>query len=263
MKVSRIEFGPQSPGLERMKAFFRGHSFAPHRHDTYAVGFTTAGVQAFDYRGSSRYSLPGQVFVLHPDERHDGRSGDERGFGYKIAYIDPALIRDAAGSGPLPFLKDPVCRDRRLRDAVAIITRRTEPQSDLATTCDLAELAEALVCAAQGFPIPTGTLDIRAVRLAREILLAKLDTKVALSELESVTGLSRWDLARQFRKAYGINPYRFHLLRRLDRARELLRQGSDLVDVAQALGFADQAHLSRHFRQAYGLPPGQWRGLVA
>ena len=101
-----------------MRAYFRGHAFSPHRHDTYAVGVTSAGVQAFDYRGSARYSLPGQVFVLHPDERHDGRSGDGWGFGYHIAYIDPALVRVAAAAKTLPFVPEPVSKDARLLRAI-------------------------------------------------------------------------------------------------------------------------------------------------
>ena len=84
-----------------MAVFFRGHAFAPHRHDTYAIGLTLAGVQAFTYRGEIRRCMPGEAFVLHPDEKHDGRPGDERGFGYRVAYIDPALLLTAAGTGHL------------------------------------------------------------------------------------------------------------------------------------------------------------------
>ena len=67
-----------------MEAFFFGHGFDPHRHDTYAIGYTLRGVQAFRYRGASRRSTPGDVFVLHPDETHDGRAGSEEGFRYRI-----------------------------------------------------------------------------------------------------------------------------------------------------------------------------------
>ena len=69
---------------ERIEAFFSGVGFDPHRHDTYAIGTTLAGVQAFRYRGAARRSLPGQVFVLHPDETHDGRAGTAQGFRYRI-----------------------------------------------------------------------------------------------------------------------------------------------------------------------------------
>ena len=104
----RIRFGSASAGIERMEAHFLGQAFAPHRHDTYAIGITLAGVQAFRYRGEQRQCLPGQCHVLHPDEMHDGGAGSDGGFGYRIAYIDPSLVQDALGGKPLPFVADPV-----------------------------------------------------------------------------------------------------------------------------------------------------------
>ena len=71
---------PQSRKMERIEAYFGGHGYTPHRHDTYAIGVTEAGVQTFDYRGRVERSTPGQVVVLHPDEVHDGRAGTEAGF---------------------------------------------------------------------------------------------------------------------------------------------------------------------------------------
>src|ERR1700730_12268131 len=103
-----IRFGPSAPGVERAEVFLSTFTFDPHRHDTYAIGITTAGVQIFRYRGSRRICLPGQLHVLHPDERHDGAAGTDDGFGYRILYIAPELVRDALAGRALPFVADPV-----------------------------------------------------------------------------------------------------------------------------------------------------------
>ncbi len=42
-----IRMGPPAEGIERSEAFFFGRPFAPHRHDTYGIGMTVAGVQTF------------------------------------------------------------------------------------------------------------------------------------------------------------------------------------------------------------------------
>src|SRR5471030_993974 len=78
-----IRIAPSCRGFERIEAFFSGHGFDPHRHDTYAIGYTTRGVQSFRYRDAAQHSVPGQVFVLHPDETHDGRAGTSDGFRYR------------------------------------------------------------------------------------------------------------------------------------------------------------------------------------
>jgi len=75
------------------------------------------------------------------------------------------------------------------------------------------------------------------------------------AELEEVTGLIRYELARQFRSAFGTSPYRYSLMRRLDGARAELGRNESLADVALAAGFADQAHLSRMFKHAFGITP--------
>jgi transcriptional regulator GlxA family with amidase domain len=81
------------------------------------------------------------------------------------------------------------------------------------------------------------------------------------SELETITGLTRYDLARQFRTALGTSPYRYSLMRRLDEARTRLRRNRSLADVALATGFADQAHLSRMYKSAFGVTPARDRAL--
>ena len=82
-------------GVELFRAWLAGEAYGTHRHDTYAIGVTDGGVQVFDYRGATRASRPGHVVVLHPDERHDGRAGTPAGFGYRIVYVEPALLGEA------------------------------------------------------------------------------------------------------------------------------------------------------------------------
>jgi AraC-like DNA-binding protein len=84
---------------------------------------------------------------------------------------------------------------------------------------------------------------------------------VRSGELEAVTGLDRFALARHFRAAFATSPHRYLLMRRLQQARAMIGPGGSLSDVAAATGFADQSHLNRHFKKAYGMTPGQWASL--
>src|SRR6266852_7683390 len=108
-----------SDGVQVLQAWFPGPGFDKHRHDTYAIGLTDVGVQAFDYRGVVEISTPGKVLVLHPDETHDGRAGTPDGFGYRILYVAPARIHEAARAirgrpSTLPFVREPVTADEAL-----------------------------------------------------------------------------------------------------------------------------------------------------
>ena len=256
---------PSCRGLERIEAFFSGHGFDPHRHDTYAIGFTLQGVQAFRYRGAAERSVPGQVFVLHPDETHDGHAGTEEGFRYRILYIEPRAIQDALGERrcPLPFVREAVSSDRRL--AAAIVPALDDLDlslEDLHRDQIVLDLAEVLAAADPS--LARRQLSARhwhAVGKARDFLDANLRSAVTSAELETIAGLSRYSLARHFRACLGTSPYRYLIMRRIDRARTLIRRGTPLADVALACGFADQSHMTRHFKKVHGISPGRWAVL--
>jgi AraC-like DNA-binding protein len=262
-----IRLGPSRPGFERIEAWFAGHAYDPHRHDTYAIGMTLAGVQCFDYRGAGAASLAGHVIVLHPDEVHDGRAGSAGGFGYRMAYVEPAIVREALGDAraPLPFLADPVSTDADLARAVArTLDAIDSPVEDLEFDGLMHDLAQALAAADRSANrLALTSVSLRAARTARDFLDAHFDRTVGSETLEAVTGIGRYALARHFRACFGTSPYRYLTMRRLDRARALIRAGTPLAEAAAGAGFADQSHLTRQFRKAYGLSPGRWAAMVA
>lgn len=85
--------------------------------------------------------------------------------------------------------------------------------------------------------------------------------QVSSEELEAVSGLDRYSLARQFRRVLGTSPHRYLVMRRLERARALMGEGMGLAEVAAFAGFADQSHLTRHFKKTYGMTPRRWVAL--
>lgn len=249
----------RAPGsLDRIDARLAGAAYTPHRHDTYAIGMTLEGVQAFDYRGSTRSSLPGQVVVLHPDELHDGRSGDGTVFRYRTAYLAPVRIQDALGGRPLPFIKDGVSNDARLRRAVsALLDDFERPLAELEEHDALSDLALALEAAGSREKVGR-PMDRRAALIARDHMEADVVRDISLGDLEHVTRRDRWQLSRDFRATFGTSPYRYLTARRLDRARRMMLEGGSTAGIAIACGFSDQSHFGRLFKKTFGLTPKAW-----
>jgi AraC-like DNA-binding protein len=258
-----IRPGAGAPGLERAEAFFSERAFDLHRHDTYAVGITCSGVQAFRYRGAQRIALPGQLHVLHPDELHDGGPATEEGFRYRIVYVEPDLIRRALDDAPLPFVEEPV---QSVTSAVSEIVRLLvdidEPISDLGGAEIAASVADALQALA-GPAGPSEPIALRAVELVRDHLAAHANEQTPAAELERIAGLDRFAIARHFRRAFGTSPDRYRTMRRLDLARAAIARGVPLVRSAAEAGFSDQSHLTRQFKKAFGITPGTWAEAVA
>ncbi|MFB9951144.1 AraC family transcriptional regulator [Rhizobium puerariae] len=255
---------PSSRGIERIEARFHGNGFSPHRHDTYALGLTLAGVQTFRYRGSGRASLPGNVIVLHPDELHDGAAGTDEGLRYRMLYLQPErLVEAAGGAGDLPFVTDPVVSDAEFRQCLAeALDDLEEIPQDLLLDDLIARLAASLRRHADGRSRSPSTSVARDAMLrCRDYLRDNCDRAVSSGELEAVSGLDRYTTARQFRTFLGTSPHRYLVMRRLDRAKVLLSEGGGLADTAAHAGFADQAHFTRHFKKTFGMTPGRWVAL--
>jgi AraC-like DNA-binding protein len=260
IRPESIRFGAGAPGLERAEVYLSDCRFEPHRHDTYALGITVAGIQTFRYRGERRTCLPGQLHVLHPDELHDGAAATPDGFGYRIVYVAPELVSRALGDRGLPFVAEPV-HDRP--GAVAdVLGDIDEPVDEIRLASIVDALAEVLAGLA-GRSLNERHVDRCAVERVRDHLAAHAREQTPASQLERIAGLDRFAIARQFRRAFGTSPDRYRTMRRLALARAAIAAGTPLARAAAEAGFADQSHLTRQFRSAYGLTPARWARIAA
>jgi|SRR5579862_5463524 len=83
---------------------------------------------------------------------------------------------------------------------------------------------------------------------------------VPVADLGALVQLSEAHFSRCFRRSFGESPHGFVIRRRLElAARRMLETNGSLSDIALQCGFADQAHLCKHFRQSTGETPAAWR----
>ena len=254
--------------LERIEACFSGLAYASHSHDTYTLALTTAGVQSFNYPGSSRHSLPGEVVILHPDECHDGQAGTDSPFAYRAVSIDPFTVQQILQGQSLPFLPAGVTSQPLLvqiaRQMLAEFDRPLQP-------LEQQELTVAFASALQQVTANSTThtaANYRAIKRVREYIddLMAVDPglllDVTLDELASLSQYSKWQITRDFKALYGCTPFRYITAKRLQAAKILLESGLPVVQVALSCGFADQSHLTRQFKQGYGITPKAWQQFV-
>lgn len=97
-----------------------------------------------------------------------------------------------------------------------------------------------------------------ALNRAADYVQRHLAEQIPLQTLAELAGLSPWRFSIVFRRHMGVPPHRYISLCRIERARELLRQGMSAATVADACGFYDQSHFSRHFKHHCGMTPGQY-----
>jgi AraC-like DNA-binding protein len=258
-------------GITMFRAEHFQQRFARHSHDEYALGVITSGVLGFEYRGEYVRAGAGEVNVVVPGEIHTGEPtlGDD--WGYRMFYIEPAMMRDVAGQlgrgeEHLPFFRAGVIKDALLAATVVGLhldldaqrISQLEAQSRLiallaAWTRRHGEVIRRPLCA------PTHAPDVAGVR---EFLDECWHRKPTLNDLAAIAQLSPYQLLRAFVRSYGLPPHAYLIQRQLREARRQLDAGMSIADVAHACGFADQSHLHRHFKRTWGVTPGQYRNFV-
>ncbi|MGI8332233.1 AraC family transcriptional regulator [Actinomadura scrupuli] len=271
--------------LEAMHAHFERHTYHRHSHEGYSFGVTDAGVQAFTCRGGSHTSAAGMVMAFNPDDPHDGGPVDESGFTYRIVHIGAGLVadvlRDVAGRpAGLPLFADPVVHDPVLAAALRRLhaslggappapggpvpdegVRYGAVRHGLVQDELLVAVVTAMVRRGATRPVavaaPVGERVI--AQRVRALLEEGFAGHVTAGDVAAAAGTSRFAAYRSFRRVHGMAPSDYQRQLRLRAARRLLVRGHRIADVASAVGFADQSHLTRWFVRYYGITPGAFR----
>lgn len=95
---------------------------------------------------------------------------------------------------------------------------------------------------------------------AMSFLEAHMPSRVELSTLARLAGMSPSHYCRAFKAATGFAPYQWQLNKRIERAKCMLLETNFSLDrIAEATGFADSVHFGRTFRKLTQVTPGAWR----
>lgn len=113
---------------------------------------------------------------------------------------------------------------------------------------------------AAGLTASAGGLAPWQKRRATALALNNLAEPIRVAHLADECGLSSSHFARSFKASFGVSAHKWLVQRRIERSKELLiHTRESLADIADRVGFADQAAFTRAFRQRVGVSPGRWR----
>lgn len=204
-------------------------------------------------------SEPGfRVVPTGVEERYDWRGGGRAQF----LFVDAAFVRQVLGHAPrglarLGRLDTPRGRLACLLfDALVADLAQGSPAGPVVGESVIAGLLAHL-----DGPDPAArqTLARPGRRNVLELIDAQFAQPLTLQQLADAAGTSVRQFTRAFRAEHGVSPHQYILGRRIAHARQLIRQGLPLADVAAQCGFADQSQFTRTFARLTGSTPGRFR----
>ncbi len=255
-------------GIEICQVNESRHVFPDHAHDgIYAIGLMESG-GSYCLEPEKEYSLvsPGQIALINPNQVHSGVPVPGKQISYRMIYFDMRLMTTAVAeitrqSNAIPEFTCMVVGSALLWGRLQRFCRVVQG------TGDRLEKESAIMDAmAQLVPFfgneKTKPTPLRssgnAIRHAKAFLAENLDCKISLAEAARAAGSSRYHFLRVFKQATGLPPHLFRTLRRIDRAKQLLRHGRPLAQTALTVGFSDQSHFTNTFRKYTGATLGQY-----
>jgi AraC-like DNA-binding protein len=257
---------PQFDDLEVFRATAIQHHYARHFHSSYSVGVIEAGVGGNCYRGSTYLAPPQSIVLMNPEEAHTGFSAEGLPLTYRMLYPSIKSVEAIASELQItgtPSFKDAVVQDNWLANQILLLHTTLEtPQDVLMQQTMFVDVLATLLSRHSDHKIYLkNQQEHRIIQQLKDYLYEHYRDPVSLENLSTLTNLNRSYLVRIFRHAVGIPPYTYLNQIRVEKAKQFLKQGMPIAEIAIAVGMSDQSHLNRHFKRIVGVSPGQYRQM--
>lgn len=129
-------------------------------------------------------------------------------------------------------------------------------QATIMSNTDISLTAKAAAAAKPA----RGGLPVWQQRRVAEFIEAHLADDISLAALAELVDLSLYHFARAFTRSFGAPPHRYHIARRMDLARRLLRTPTlSVTQIGSRIGFREASSFTRAFRKLSGLTPTEYR----
>jgi AraC-like DNA-binding protein len=248
-----------------------GRQFEKHWHDTYTFGLLDAGAQSWLSGRGHVDAYAGDVINTNPGEVHDGRPLGGPSRCWRMVSLDVAVFAGMLGhDGVPPEITRPVIHDGELRLELCRLFDPMEHTESfggdavvaLAFEEHLVESCVRLMGRHSSVPV-TPRRAAKDVSAVRDLLADDPCQAHSLSAMAAMSGLSKFQFLRRFKRDFGLPPHRWLQCQRAERARGLIRRGRSLPHAALDTGFADQSHMTRIFQRVYGYTPGHWQRAMS
>lgn len=238
----------------------QSHAFRKHAHEEYSVALVTGGESLFRFVDEEFHIHKGQLVVIGPGVVHQCCPECVAEWSFYMLHLTDAWIQ-AAGF------------DRKAIPAFSIRDLQNEEfcrlELNFKQACENLEeaeenivlLAEAAFSQPVAQEIERSDFDSEEPALENicEEIRSRFNETITLDELAQMAGIDRYTLIRRFGRQFNTTPHSWQIMLRVNEARRLLENGMSITEAALEVGFYDQSHFTKIFKETYGVTPKQFK----
>lgn len=239
------------------------HASKKHTHEELSIGLVEKGTGVDEYEGRMFVVGPGHLVIIPPEMVHQCSPQSYDSWQFKMLYIHPSWLKITFGLQTVDYIPTVKMLDEKslnqttnlfriLQSKLPVIQKESCLIHDLPGLLNFGHL---LVGDPEGFD----NYNMRAYRLSREYLHENFLERITLDNLAIVSGLSKYHLIRLFNKMCGVSPHGYLTMLRVNHAKKELLKNRSIAEVAVEVGFYDQSHFSKTFKQYMGITPDYYR----
>lgn len=235
--------------------------FEPHAHASYELHYVIAGRGSFELGKGGIAVRPGDLFYTRPGTQHRMVVSEGDYLLQYVAFFELEPHADHALATDLEALFGEG-RVRRLGDRYHVLFAQLSQQT-LSTDARQHRAAAARMA---GFlydlmiDTPSAERSHPAVERALEFMRSNLDAAYDLNDVLAELAIDKSYFIRLFKRAIGVPPMKYAMNLKMSAASDLLRTTADpLAAVAARVGFDDEYHFAKRFKQWSGVAPGAYR----
>ncbi|SEG17967.1 helix-turn-helix transcriptional regulator [Marinobacterium lutimaris] len=254
------------PAVEMRLAANSSACYRAHSHDEFSFGLIDQGAALYQNREHLNRIGRGSLVTINPADLH-ACNPDKGRWSYRMLFVDTewmgGLQRELSpcSADYQPFAEVLATRPEIGRDFDRLYKLLDGAGTALETETELIGFLAPFFSGQDRDTTPASEPP-KSLHRVCELLADNLSANLSLDDLCQEAALNRYQLIRLFRKHYGQPPHAYQIDQRIKKARALLRdRNARLDDVALQLGFADQSHFHRHFKQRLAMTPGTYQSF--
>lgn len=249
-------------GLEVVYGKDVRHNFSRHTHRTLCIGVVEQGVRIILCRGEKYEVVPGQVFIIPPNEVHScGSEGEPHTYRLLLITADVLnMILPKTTEDSYRFKNLVINDERQFEKLLNLHTILTSTETSFFKQSTLISTIGDVVadCADVGKFVRISVKQYDSVKNVQNFIETHYEECFSLDDIAQYAYLSPYYLIRVFSQIIGVPPHLYQQQVRIRRAKEMLAQGMPIVTVAIKIGFTDQSHFSNIFKKMVGITPGEY-----
>lgn len=237
----------------------------PHTHNCSELFYVTGGLGQFQIEDQLYPVSTNDLIIINPNVIHTEVSLNSNPLEYIVVGADGLELETIDGTdNHYRIINCKNFRERTLFSLQQMLKEMENKALGYETVCqDLMEILVISLFRQTNFSTSLAPVKKNSTRLCKMVhryIDAHYKENITLDSLVELTHVSKYYLVHAFTKEYGISPINYAVARRIEEAKQLLKNDDyTLSFISQMLGFSSQSYFSQIFKKNVGLSPNEYR----